>query len=177
MFKVKDVLTAAAGLIGHDLGMEGSSSEESLLLQCYNLIENEVALDYFPMFRTDELLPADGKIPYTAFSETPVWIKRVCDLLGRSVTFEARPDALIVDMGGSVRVEYAYAPKAKTAEDPCELCQNASVRLLAYGVAAEYLLALGRFSEAAVFDGKYRDALRAAGQSRRKLTLRGRRWA
>ncbi len=177
---VQDVIQTAARLIGlGELVTEPEASSEALLfVRCFNLIENEIALDYFPLKRTETIEPADGKILYTAFSETPVFIVGAEDAAGRKIPFEAFPAYLDVKgHAGPVSVHYAYAPKTKTPKDNTDFSGRISCRLLAYGTAAEYLLACGKFAEAAAFDKKYRDALAAAGDPRRKLSIRGRRWA
>lgn len=178
---VKEVIQTAARLVGlGDLATEteGPSSEELLLfLRCFNLVENEVALDYFPLKCTETLTAEDGKIKYTSFSKAPVFIARVTDH-GAELPFEAFPAYLdLKGFCGIAAVTYAYAPAAKEIGGAAEFEGRVSCRLLAYGTAAEFLLACGKFSEAAVFDKKYREALTAAGAPRKKLSVRARRWA
>ena len=72
---------------------------------------------------------------------------------------------------------YTYLPKTKTFDDKSDFTLNASVRLLSYGVAAEYALANGMFEEAAVWDKKYKDAIKAAYCSKPPRRIRSRRWA
>ncbi len=174
---VKEVVEAAARLVGSTANLEDESSEEVLLLvRCFNFVENEVALDYFPLKRTEEVAVSD-KMEYAALSSAPVHILRVTDPYGCALAFEAFPAYLdLKGYAGSANVTYAYAPAAKRLGENSDFAGAVSARLLAYGTATEYLLACGRLAEATVYDEKYREAIRAAGQTRRPLAMRSRRW-
>ena len=181
---VKEVMKTAAELIGADglaksVEEGGSSSEElSLLLKCFNLVENEVALDYFPLKKQERFTPSAGKISYTKFAEAPVRILKLTGSSGNSLAFELFFDR--IDCKGysrEVEITYAFAPRVKALTDNSDFAGKISVRLLAFGVAAEYLLATNRYAEAAAFEKKYREALLAAANERRKLSIRARRWA
>lgn len=61
--KVKEVLALAAANLGRDdlvaaiEQMEGDpSAEVQSLLRCYNLAENELALDYLPLTQEEEIV-------------------------------------------------------------------------------------------------------------------------
>lgn len=174
---VKDIVKTAVGLVGSTADTEDSSSEEILLfVRCFNLVENEVALDYIPLKKT-ETCEAEGCVLYTALGSTPLHILGVTDAGGRVLHFHTLPDCIDLEgYKGKVNVFYAYAPALKTYEEATDFEGAVSARLLAFGTAAEYLLACGKYAEASVFDGKYRDALNAAAQPRRRLSVRARRW-
>ncbi len=181
---VKEVIKTAAELIGDgDLAKtveEGSSSSEelSLLLKCFNLVENEVALDYFPLKTCETFTPAGGLIYFTSFSEPPIRLISVTDGGGCPLAYERFFDRIdLHGYGQKVEVTYAFAPVTKTLEGNSDYAGRVSARLLACGVATEYLLAAGRYAEASAFNQKYRDALRAAAEPGHKLTVRARRWA
>lgn len=180
---VKDVLKTAAELIGEEellaeIGREGPSSEGlSLLLKCFNLIENEVAIDYLPLKNSEKLPFEQGELPYTKLSRPPVHLYRVIDAGGYDLRFKSYPDRIVLEEPvPAATVVYAYAPHEKTAEDDSDFPSGVSARLFAYGTAAEYLLARGKYREAALFDRKYREALTAAAGVRKKLSMRTRRW-
>ena len=90
--RVRDIMVLAAELAGRrDLadftaGRSGADAgamqrERELLLRCYNLTENEIALDYLPL-RREERFESDGCVPYAAFAEPPVEILSVRDEAG-----------------------------------------------------------------------------------------------
>ncbi len=181
---VKDILSAAAESMGRaDLAREaeaGSSSSEelSLLLRAFNVIQNEIALDYFPLKAQDNVNVRTGKVPYTQFAEIPVRILRVTlTETGEDVGFEVFPDYVATDVRDLITITYEYAPRNKKLTENAAFDPAISVRLLSYGTASEFLVACGRYNEACVFDRKYREALGAAGRQKKAVTLRARRWA
>ena len=181
---VKEVVALAAETLGRgDLAdalgaLEGEPDGElKSLLRCYNLIENEVALDFFPLKTSERFVPAQGKISYASFSFAPVNILKVTDEEGTPVRFGIMPAYLTVpEECGELEVLYAYSPPVKELGDETAFSDHISARLLAFGVASEFCITNRQFSEGAMWGRKYRDALRAAGIYRRTLSVRSRRW-
>ncbi len=187
--KVRNVISLAAANLGReDLVAKaedcaaGPAGELATLLRCYNLVENEVALDYFPL-KTEETFGAEqrgseGELPYSAFSFAPVEILSVKGESGIPLSFESRPTALLLPKNATrVAVSYHYSPKEKEWGDDAEAALQVSARLLAAGVCCEYCLIGGQYGEAATWEKKFREALRAANVAHKKLTVRSRRWA
>lgn len=177
---VQSVMILAAELLGRqelkEAVLSGTASEEAkALLRCYNLVENEVALDYFPLKKTEHLTGENGKIPYTAFSEFPVDVLRAT-ADGISMRFEIFPEYLKLHSGNSADVTYSYAPAEKSVGEDTAFGDKISARLLAAGVCSEYLLTERRYEESKMWGLRYYDALRAAGILRRTLSVRARRW-
>ena len=73
-------------------------------------------------------------------------------------------------------IRYAYAPQKKALNDESDYRMYASVRLFAYGIAAEYSLSIGLFEEAAVWDKKYKEAVTAAYRANPCRIIQSRRW-
>lgn len=177
---VKDVIAQAAYNAGRQDVVELIEAEHEedpqvlLFVHCYNLVENELALDYFPLTMREEVETKDGTASYSALSETPCRILSVTRA-GEKIAFETDSDKLTVKGGGVVVVRYAYLPQKKTLKEGSSY-GDATKRILALGIAAEYLLLNGFYPEAKVLDGKYRDAIRAAGKLR-GIRIPIRRWA
>lgn len=183
--KVREVLVCAAELCGRkDLAdyLAGRSGENAAaaerecetLLRCYNMTENEVALDYLPLKREEEFV-SDGVIPFSAFSEPPVEVFSARGERGEKLPFRAEGEGLRV-RAGRVRVCYSSRPKVKGAGDDAELARRGDGRLLAFGTACEFALLSGMAEEAALLDRKFRDALACACRERGGR-LKMRRWA
>ena len=166
---VKETVILAAEKLGLGARVRGflennaseGKEETETLVRCFNVVENEVALDYLPLRCEDEAESETGVIRYEG---------------GNAAPFKLFPSYLKTQPG-RVRIEYTYTPEKKTAEDKSDYEILASPRLFAYGIAAEYCLACGLFEEAAVWDKKYKDALTAAYRSRPSRVIRSRRWA
>lgn len=181
---VKEIILATAYElgIGEELNayFSGTSNdaeaEAKSLLKCFNLVENEVALDYLPLLAEEELESDTGVIYYSSLSREAVRVLAVRDEWGNEIPFTIFPEYLKTQPS-KVLVRYTYLPKEKAFESKSDFTLNASVRLLSYGVAAEYALANGLFEEAAVWDKKYKDAIKAAYCSKPPRRIRSRRWA
>ena len=187
---VKEVVVLAAGCLGRDdlisalnKGESTLTADEKLeldaLLRCYNFVENEVALDYCALKKEETVSVTDNKIYYTKLSSPPVNIRKVvCG--GYVQRFSAYPAYILLSDGwqGNASVVYDYIPSTKTAfSAQSEFSdKGVSARLLAYGVTAQYCLVNGETGRAAVWDKKFRDALRAKNMLRRTATVRSRRW-
>lgn len=182
--KVKEVLALAAANLGReDLASAVSAADAAAegelktLLGCYNSVENEVALDYYPLVRTDRMEIAEGKIYYTMFSRSPVCIYGVRTSAGRALPYEKLSDRIETEKRrGPYLVIYSYAPAVKALGADVEADPRVSPRLLALGAASEFCLVTGKFREAELWESRYRDALRAVGRTRKKLAMRSRRW-
>ena len=181
---VKEVVALAAETLGRsDLADSLSSltgdpqGELKSLLRCYNLIENEVALDFFPLKAVEVFAPNNGQILFARFQNAPVNILQVTNASGDPLEYSVFVTHLVVPAQlKSVFVTYTYRPAAKTFKDTVAFPENISARLLAFGVASEFCITNRQFEEGAMWGRRYRDALRAAGIYRRTLSVRSRRW-
>lgn len=182
---VKEVILTAATELGFKDDVENyfdgqvsdlNKRKSELLLDCFNLVENEVALDYLPLYAEDELYSETGVVEYAAMERSVVRVLRVTDEWGNPVRFTVFPE-YIKAQPGKLKVAYTYAPSKKTMDGESDFRVQVSARLLAYGVAAEYALATGLYEESAVWDKKYKDAITAAYKARPSRKLRSRRWA
>ena len=182
--KVKQIMASAARLCGRqDVAeylergftedLSAAEREAETLLKCYNLAENEIALDYLPL-RREERFESDGCVPYAAFAEPPVEILSVRDEAGRSLRFAAGEKGVRVREGRAV-IRYSVRPRVKGPGDRPELSEKGDARLLALGTACEYALMSGNYDAASLLDRRYRDALACACRERGGR-LRMRRW-
>lgn len=179
---VLECVLAAANEIGigeevlrYTQGEEGGETTVKNLVRCFNLVENELALDYLPLFVEDEFYSETGVIEFSMLTNSPIRIVKVRDAFGQDLNFTLFPSYLKTEVG-RVSVRYSYVPKEKALKDSSDFLLYASVRLFAYGMAAEYFSACGLFEEAAVWDRKYKAAIEAAYKKRPSKKIRSRRW-
>ncbi len=180
---VKEIIEAAAAELGilsevrayvERNDVSGKEKTENLL-RCFNIVENELALDYIPLNAEDEFESETGVISYTQFQNSVVRVIGVEDQWGNAVSFKLFPKYLKTQ-SGRVRVSYSYTPKEKTIDEKSDYTLQVSVRLFAYGIATEYALANGLFEEATIWDKKYKDAVQAAYKLRPCRKIQSRRW-
>ena len=88
-----------------------------MLLDCFNIVENELALDYFPMYAEEKMLAVNEKLFYKDFSKSPVRIVKVCNQDGEEIAYGIYADHLKVP-SGLLTVTYAYTPNKKKMNEP-----------------------------------------------------------
>ncbi len=180
--QVKKIMACAASLLGRRdlcgwLEGEGGVDEDGLrrdaeqMLRCYNLTENEAALDYIPL-RKREKVCSDGLIPFAALSHTPAEVLAVYGESGEKLPFRVTEEGIAVRRG-SAEVYYRARPAVKEAEDDSDYPNGE--RFLALGAACEFALMEGMLDRAAELDARYKDALAAAAKSKCVQT-KARRW-
>lgn len=167
-------LTAEVEAYLQDRNAESKTAVENLV-RCFNLVENELATDYLPLFAEDTLETATGAVYYADLERAPVRIVKVFDGTGEEVAFQLFPDFLKAE-AGKLRIRYSYMPKEKTIDSSSDFLLSVSVRLFAYGIAAEYALASGRYEEAAIWGKKYKNAIYAAYRKKPIRKIQSRRW-
>lgn len=180
---VKEVLLQAATEVGIyesvydylEKGNESGKADTETLLRCFNLVENELALDYLPLYAEETVETSTGCVYYSELSRTAVRVVKVEDEWGNDVPFKLFSEYLKTQ-GGKLLIRYAYAPQKKALNDESDYRMYASVRLFAYGIAAEYSLSIGLFEEAAVWDKKYKEAVTAAYRANPCRIIQSRRW-
>lgn len=181
---VKEAIIAAAQTLDMQESVTGyldgtdvtGEADTENLLRCFNLVESELALEYLPLCAEEELETQTGTVYFSELSRAPVRVLRVRDKWDNERPFKLFPDYLKTQ-SGSVKVEYSYLPETKGLDGASDFALQASTRLFAYGMAAEYTLSCGRFEEAAVWDKKYKDAIAAAYRAKPCKKIRARRWA
>jgi len=156
-------------------GDEAGEVATMSLVRCFNLVENELALDYLPLFYEEELESDTGAVYFSELTKAPVRIVQVTDGNNQELEFRLFPE-YVKTQAGKIKIRYSYTPTQKDIDGTSDFFLYASVRLFAYGMAAEYFAASGLFEEAAVWDRKYKDAIQAAYKRKPNKKIRARRW-
>lgn len=181
---VKDAVRAAARAIGILDGvnayLNGEENEQGerdteLLVECFNRVENELALDYLPLVAEDRITTTAGAVEYTQLRKPAARILSVEDGNGNTQKYRLYPDRLET-VTGKVKIVYAYTPSEKGLDGESEYQTAVSQRLFVYGMAAEYSLAVGELESASAWDKKYKEAIQAAYRRRPAARIIARRW-
>lgn len=166
MMKVSEVIELSALL----LDIELTEDIRNNLVRCYNLVEQELATDYFPILEVDKFFHVEDKIYYKDFSRKPYMLKGIQDFHGDSVSFRLAPEYINLIKnynGGTFFVKYYYLPEDK------ELYSNSTygaeyISILKYGIAAEYCLMQGNFEQAKIYSDKYKERIKLKGPKKKK---------
>ena len=116
------------------------------LLDCFNLVEQELALDYLPLYATHKCNA--NVVYYTELEYNPVRI------VGCNCKYKLYP-AYIEAKENITEIKYAYTPSKKTLYDECSYNKEC-LKCLVYGTVAEYLLSQGFYEESALWNEKYK---------------------
>ena len=110
------------------------------LVNCYNLVEQELATEYFPILEVDKFFNVDDKIYYKDFSRTAYMIKGIQDFHGAKVNYKLFPEYIALQKnynGGTFFVKYYYIPEEKGLYSHSTYGAE-YVSILKYGIASEY---------------------------------------
>lgn len=121
------------------------------LLACFNVVENELAVDYIPLYATHQC--SSRVVYYSEFEYRPVRIVNCnCDFKIYPEFIEGKEDV--------VEIKYSYMPYSKSIYDECSYGEK-YLDCLAYGTVCEYLCSQGFFEEALLWKKKYKNQIQA----------------
>jgi len=121
------------------------------LVKCFNVIEQELARDHFPLYATHQ---CNAKVVrFDEFEYAPVRIV-MCDS-----KFKLHPTHM-ESKKEMHHIQYAYAPNTKELLDECSYGEE-FIDCLVHGIITEYLCTQYFFEEAIVWDKKYKKEIQA----------------
>lgn len=137
--KVVDVIDKCIELIDVHYAKED-------LLRCFNYVENELALDYLPLYATHQC--NSTTVYYTEFEYSAVRI------VSCNCKFKIYPTH-IESKDVITEIIYSYTPNKKDLYDECSYNREV-LNCLVYGTISEYLLSQCFYEEAADWNDKYK---------------------
>lgn len=183
IMKVKQIVSLAARLaeredlteyLKGDLYDPASEREIERLIECFRIVEQDIATGYLALTTKESMETEDGKIFYASLQKPVVSVLRT-EVNDVGVPFIVYPDR-IETKRGKVDVVYSYLPNEKGLEDDCEFLKRIPISVVAYGVVSEYCLMNGLYTEASLFDQKYKDSLSSLCAVSPKRRMGARRW-
>ena len=164
---VIEALKLSAMVVDGDLDIDGEDLE--VWLKCYNLVEQELATDYFPILEIDKFFHIDNKIYYKDFYRSPYLIRGIQDFRGDKVDYTLVTDGILIKKnydGGTFFVKYYYLPEEKGLYSTCTYGAD-YIHIVKYGVAAEYCLATGNYDLAKIYIDKYKERIKLKGPKKK----------
>jgi len=145
------------------------------MLNCYNLTVLELSEEIEPLVFTENMTSEDGEYLFENFTKPPKQILKV-EVCGKEVPFEVFYDRLKTDQT-ACEVTYDYrAARATSLADLIEYDEAVfSPRMLAMGVAGEYLLISGIYEESMTWRQRFERSVETYLLGR-KTVIRPRRW-
>lgn len=169
----KDILKLSATLLGLDDVYTYLSSETNQvspeinkkiddLIVYLNYILREITKEYYPLKHKEKLISSNQcEIFYNTFSFQPLAIKDIKNHFNDSVTFNIYPEYLKVGKPNEEYiVEYNYYPnQIKNVNDRLNLPIGLEPFIICYGIASEFALSRLLYSEAEMWEGKFKNSL------------------
>lgn len=116
---------------------------ENKAIELYNLIECELAQEYFPIYK-EETWPHYPKVYYKEFSNIPIRIME-CE----NKTYSLQPEFIISkDLKPLGKVKYSYLPTAKVFSSDKSEYDNDFCKCIVWGMISEYYLQKGEYEKA-----------------------------
>ena len=163
---VRDVIKETARLVGDETlfkalneNAENSDDETKekteIMLKCFNDTFFEIATEIYPIEAEEEIAP--GKVLFDDLSVYPQKIKRVRKN-GENIGFYVGVGYFETSGGGTVT--YEKFPTEKILSDEFEYEKTVvNKTVFGYGMAAEFCLITGRFSESLNWENRYKNAV------------------
>lgn len=155
---VKEVIERSAELLGIELTDENMET----LLKCYNIVENELAMDYFPLQIVNKVLIKENKIEYADLQRQACRIIGVHDCDHKELKYKLYPQHIGFskkDNGKYCFVRYCYIPQEKSMDCISDFDGSMFKDIFEYGVCAEYCIIQGDFKQVELWDKKYKKAI------------------
>lgn len=132
------------------------------LLLFTNYIIKEITKSYFPLSHTEDVVSNNlCEIPFKNLSKNAIAIKNLKNQSMQEVTFNLYPEFIKVGFPNTkYTITYNYTPNKLTSiEDKIDLPLGLDYEVVAYGVASEYALSRLLYSEADMWEDKFKSAL------------------
>ena len=149
---------------------------DKLLIKCANYCLDEVVSEYLPLVNEKEVQATNGKIAYSLLDEAVFDIRGVYDYKSSKVRYKLMPSYIEVEKDGKYVVQYCTRLPKLSTNDEVPLQLRLTPRIVAYGIAAEYLLISGFYEEAVTYDQRFKDALKRIAYGCSEKRIKRRRW-
>ncbi|MDD4839197.1 MAG: hypothetical protein PHE93_00805 [Clostridia bacterium] len=146
----------------------------SRLLDCLNLIYQEVASDYFPLTFSESVTLDGAVLNYSTLSNRlikPISLENN----GKNIVFVTLPSGIESDFIGEATLTYNYLPATLNISSSID-DYRLTGGLLSDGVIGEYYFLDSVFDLAAAYDTKFRKDLSWVSTKGREIKVKERRW-
>jgi hypothetical protein len=151
--KIKEIIEKSAELLGVELTEENTEN----FVRCYNLIETELCIDYFPLRTVDKLFIKDNKIKYADLERQALRIIGVYDCNNKELKYKIYPKHISFskkENGKQCLVVYCYIPQEKSVDGISEFDKGMFEEVFKYGICGEYCVMQGDYETASAFNEK-----------------------
>lgn len=150
-------------------------SEIDLFVQCFNYVYKEIAGIYFPLLEKEQISFNDGKFLLKNLSKKIISIKKLLKN-NKKLKFYQYPGHIDCETDNAIIV-YAYLPEDFVLTDEINLFGGKVLpQVMAYGVVCEYCFISGNYSDADIWQARFKSALEAISSKKSGVVLPKRRF-
>ena len=145
------------------------------LLGGFNLCISEIGSDYIPLLVSQTMTTTNGKLIIA--NNDAKSIREIRTIGGKKLKFKLFEGYVLVDFDGIVEVISVAIPSKLTLNSEFNaFAGRVSEKCLAIGTAAEFCFMSALFDDAAIWDNRFRQALKCSCFKKDSLILPRRRW-
>ncbi|HAJ77702.1 MAG TPA: hypothetical protein DCO89_01360 [Clostridiales bacterium] len=144
----------------------------NLLLSCANEVLSDIATDHLPLKFAEEITVTSGQFNLSGLSKT--FHKLISIETAEDYSIEL--DTLKIK-SGKYKITYNFLPEIYEIGDTIADCDiRITSYALGFGIAAEYCLICGNYSESEMWNSRFESAVQIARRSAKMPKLKERRW-
>lgn len=145
------------------------------LLKALNLIVQEIAIEFKPLYKEENLTFTNGMANLDSLTETVNKIVCVKDDI-KFYKFAVCNGKILIDANGSKVVKYSYIPENLLQTDNILFDEQIGEKVLAFGVCMEYLYLQNIFDEVEIWEDRFYKALKNSLRNVGRYNMPKRRW-
>ena len=182
--KVNDVIKQVAVFLGLTNVMNAdlddfdnldsqTKKDINLILSSVNEVLCDIATDYLTLQKEEEIEVSGGSFDFSDLSEAFYKFDGIDTTKDYKIDFES----LTIE-DGTYKVKYQYLPEIYELGDTISGFERLTIYALCYGVAEEFCLISGNYSESEMWQNKFQNAMCVAKKpvNAKVRTLKQRRW-
>lgn len=180
--QVKDIIKLACAFTENEelvSGIENNNltSDQTLivdcLVNCFNLVNNEIATQYIPYLKKETFQTNGFKIYFSSFTGDVNEIISVKDKKGKNIKYKIF-DNYIVAVASEVEIVYSTKPQVLSISST--ITSLIPERVFAYGIAREYYFIQTLFDDANVWENRFKESLKVLSRKKSDISMPVRRW-
>lgn len=157
-------------------GNDDVEKEINLLIRCFNLVYNEIATDYFPLIKMEEIEVSKGFFNLNRLENRFYKFVKLEDKNSVSINCKIY-DNILYAKDGKFKLIYGYIPnKVGLNDEIINFNGKLDERIFALGLNKEYCFIGGLYEEAKSYKTKFEEGLKSISAIKKNITMPKRRW-
>lgn len=180
--KVKDVIKQVAILLqlqnlvdanldDYDNLEEQTKKDANLIISSLNEVLCDISIDFITLVNEETIIVENGEFELSTLEKD---LHKIISINTESEYFTAENKLHIKD--GSYLVKYSYLPDIKTIGSEIIEFEKLTIYALSYGVASEYCLICGNYSESEMWNSKFLKSMQSLTTKVGVFNLKSRRY-